>query len=278
MSAGFQKFDQPSQPTGGPPNSKRGGFLGKCFGCCIGRHDASADTQPLNILQPRTQNSFDELLEKSSRAREDMWQELGTLEPLVLSHLAFRVVKRSNGNVIMASDGLSDPFDDMSLGEGNVNGFGLEFYIETPGSELADSGQDIKSSWQFQLLYTVSQLAAGKSVQRHGSIRSILDDMKLLSTEAEGVNDAIPDAFKTDHVNAAGRVGALLGLKPQGTDMPQQIEEMPLTDVNLVNIKLLTLRELQLITEKGPGGRQQLNEVFDGPERLLSSLKRQSAI
>ena len=51
-------------------------------------------------------------------------------------------------------------------GEGNVNGFGLEFYIETPGSELADSGQDIKSSWQFQLLYTVSQLAAGKSVQR----------------------------------------------------------------------------------------------------------------
>ena len=51
----------------------------------------------------------------------------------------------------------------------------------------------------------------------HGSIRSILDDMKLLSTEAEGVNDAIPDAFKTDHVNAAGRVGALLGLKPQGT-------------------------------------------------------------
>lgn len=61
-------------------------------------------------------------------------------------------------------------------------------------------------------------------------------------------------------------------------DMPQQIEEMPLTDVNLVNIKLLTLRELQLITEKGPGGRQQLNEVFDGPERLLSSLKRQSAI
>ena len=47
-----------------------------------------------------------------------------------------------------------------------MNGFGLEFYIETPGSELADSGQDIKSSWQFQLLYTVSQLAAGKSVQR----------------------------------------------------------------------------------------------------------------
>ena len=70
-------------------------------------------------------------------------------------------------------------------------------------------------------MYSNSQqlmhLLPGLTLTGHGSIRSILDDMKLLSTEAEGVNDAIPDAFKTDHVNAAGRVGALLGLKPQGT-------------------------------------------------------------
>ncbi len=46
-------------------------------------------------------------------------------------------------------------------GDGNVNGFGLEFYIETPGSEIADTIHDVKKSWQFQLLYTVSQLAAG---------------------------------------------------------------------------------------------------------------------
>ncbi len=47
------------------------------------------------------------------------------------------------------------------VGEGNVNGFGLEFFIETPADEIADSVDDIKRSWQFQLLYTVSQLAAG---------------------------------------------------------------------------------------------------------------------
>ena len=46
-------------------------------------------------------------------------------------------------------------------GDGNVNGFGLEFYIETPGSEIAETIHDVKKSWQFQLLYTVSQLAAG---------------------------------------------------------------------------------------------------------------------
>lgn len=46
-------------------------------------------------------------------------------------------------------------------GDGNVNGFGLEFYIETPSDEIASGLQDIKKSWQFQLLYTISQLAAG---------------------------------------------------------------------------------------------------------------------
>ena len=37
--------------------------------------------------------------------------------------------------------------------------------------------------------------------------------MKLLSTEAEGVNVAIPEADRPMLVNSAGRVGALLGLK-----------------------------------------------------------------
>ena len=49
----------------------------------------------------------------------------------------------------------------LPTGEGNVNGFGLEFFIETPADEIADSVDDVKRSWQFQLLYTVSQLAAG---------------------------------------------------------------------------------------------------------------------
>lgn len=52
-------------------------------------------------------------------------------------------------------------------GEGNVNGFGLEFFIETPSDEIADSVEEIKTSWQFQLLYTVSQLAAGMQQAVH---------------------------------------------------------------------------------------------------------------
>ena len=48
------------------------------------------------------------------------------------------------------------------LGDGNINGFGLEFFIETASDELPDEMNDIKRCWQFQLLYTVSQLAAGE--------------------------------------------------------------------------------------------------------------------
>jgi hypothetical protein len=99
------------------------------------------------------------------------------------------------------------PHNVTPAGENNVNGFGLEFFIETPAAEIGTSLTDIKKSWQFQLLYTVSQLAAG-----HGGISSIIDDMQLLSTEAEGVNEAIPEERRKALVNRAGRVGALLGL------------------------------------------------------------------
>jgi hypothetical protein len=41
-----------------------------------------------------------------------------------------------------------------------------------------------------------------------------MDDMRLLSTEAEGVHEAIPEEHRRPLVNGANRVGALLGLRP----------------------------------------------------------------
>ena len=85
------------------------------------------------MFEPRNQNTLEDLLERSAAARKDTWQELGTVEPLVLNdsanpallggpkwpalRQAFRVVRpRTGANVILASDGLSDPFDDVTLG------------------------------------------------------------------------------------------------------------------------------------------------------------------
>jgi hypothetical protein len=200
-------------------------------------------------------------------------------------------------------------------GDGNVNGFGLEFYIEAPASEFGDaadaaasgfggpstaspsassgSGPTLhaaKASWQFQLLYTVAQLAAG-----HGGIRAIMDEMRLLSTEAEGVAGAMPAEAASPPPSAsavvtpAGRVGALLGLRAdalaggaesdgRAPPPPDRIPSMPLTDVLLVNVKLLTLGELGLITERGAQGRAALDAAFRGAGRLVSSLTRPSVV
>ena len=60
--------------------------------------------------------------------------------------------------------------------------------------------------------------------------------------------------------------------------VPQKIETTPLTEVHVVSIKLLTLKELQLITEQGAAGRQKLDALFEGNGRLVSSLSRSSVV
>lgn len=45
-----------------------------------------------------------------------------------------------------------------------------------------------------------------------------MDDMKLLSTEAEGVRESIPEEFRQSLVNSSDRVGALLGLQDSRQD------------------------------------------------------------
>jgi hypothetical protein len=266
-----------------------------CFKCCTDFKDNGGDQylQPLTLM-PTSNQTLDDSLEQSIATREQLWRSLGSLEPFSLSQDTvgsiqsgprwpsekhnFRVIHRTNGNVMIVSDGLSDPFDDVQNAQNNVNGFGLEFYVETPEEELGSTLTDIRRSWQFQLLYTVAQLAAG-----HGGIRSIIEDMGLLSTEAEGVAEAFTSPETRDtHVNQAGRVGALLGLTDQrasaGDRVPDYINGMPLTMVRLVNIKLISLAELRLITERGAEGRKKLSELFIGDARLVSSLRRPSAL
>ena len=125
------------------------------FCCCGSRGYQNADTylQPLNIFQPRSTASLEELLEKSSKAREQCWESLGSLEPLVLSHLinpalnggpkwpalrqSFRLIRRADGNVLLVSDGLSDPFDDVTLGESFMRFFMIPLLARKCSQELS---------------------------------------------------------------------------------------------------------------------------------------------
>lgn len=125
-----QQYDGAS--TSAPSRLKR--TFSSCFGCCVSKQDADGDShlQPLNMFEPRTQNTLEDLLDRTAAARKDTWQEIGTQEPIVLNDTVnpalmggpkwpalrqgFRIVRRRTGNVILASDGLSDPFDDITLG------------------------------------------------------------------------------------------------------------------------------------------------------------------
>ena len=77
---------------------------------------------------------MDELLDRTLRARADAWKQLGKTHPINTSYLkapasnerqkwpanrqAYQMIERPGGSTILASDGLSDPFDDATLGEG----------------------------------------------------------------------------------------------------------------------------------------------------------------
>lgn len=277
-----------------PSRVRRGRFL-SWFSCCFGEDSQyhENDLQPLNLYNPSAiQVSVDQLVARSREARAETFSKIGKLHDFILEDDAsslpasvanwpaarqrFRVIVRPRGKtLLLVSDGLSDPFDDLQE-DSNVNGYGLEFYVETPVSEIGLDIAEIKSSWQFQLLSTVCAMAAG-----HGGIRQIIDHMDLLSTEAEGISESIPSESRQSIVNSQSRVGALLGLADERQDnnrVPKMIDGMPLTDVRLVNVKLIQLQELKLITDLGADGRSQLARLFPTEEKSISSLHRPSVV
>ena len=80
---------------------------------------------------------MEELLQRSRRARDDLLKRLGSIEPLTLSQPAspsfaerpkwpalrqsFKLVRRPQDTVLLVSDGLSDPFDDVTLGASGLD-------------------------------------------------------------------------------------------------------------------------------------------------------------
>ena len=78
---------------------------------------------------------------------------------------AWRVIRRAD-SIIIASDGLSDPFeddDDVFVPRGHL----LEVCIEAPLA--AFDGDPVQASWLFDVIYQVSQ-----NVADHGSIDLLL--------------------------------------------------------------------------------------------------------
>lgn len=220
---------------------------------------------------------IDSLIEKTSAARDAAWAKFGELDSNVLTHLlnpslmggprwpamrqAFRVVRR-DGATLLASDGLADPFDDEA--PPSRNGFGLELSAWT-----TDPLPEIPASWLWDIVWNMSQFAA-----KHGGLGELLDEMGALTTELYDVR--IPAEKRDDFVNAQERVGVLLW--PAAAPLPARVDG-PLSPIRLVNVKLLTLKELDYVVETGPDARGVLAERFSKlADPQASSLTRASVI
>jgi hypothetical protein len=221
--------------------------------------------------------TYEEHFDASVELRNAYWNAAGTMETDVLAPLinpAFRGGPRwpslrqafatihLPGRTIMATDGLSDPYDDMDTNADNApyNGFGMEVYISSHVIEEPKG-----NSWQFQLL----QQAAGLVAER-GNLVSFLESYTYISTEFADID--VPEEWR----NEQGMAGAILGL-PDET-LPGSVQ-LSIESVKMVSIKLLTRAELKYVVENGAEARMKLAELLiKQGNATLSSLSRPSVI
>lgn len=205
-------------------------------------------------------------LEATSKARDDVWSAWGALEPDVISHLinpsfmggprwpamrqAYRVARRGP-DVLIASDGLADPYD-AEHGPQDENGLGLELFAITDDSiaRAAEGVAQYGATWLHDLVFHCAQLAAN-----HGGVGSLLDELGAISTELNDVK--IPEAHRARYVNEHGRFGILLS--PAPAPLPPHITG-PLSNIRLLHIQLLALPELAFVVEGGEPARAELLE------------------
>lgn len=240
------------------------------FGGAPAAPDSSA---PLPEAEPNL------ALEASQARRDAFWSEVGMVEHDVLGHLispgllggpawptarqAYRVVRRDGGAILIATDGMSDPFDDTEEGL-PVNGFECELFIEVTDLPMAHRGEPgeidpIKHSWAFELLSHVAGMIA-----EAGGGKAQLDHYGVLSMELPGVSrsDAIAAALPPRFVTADDALGILIG--GPAPDFPDRIADMPLSPVRLVPIVILTAAELAEIRAGDEETRTAIAERLGG--------------
>ncbi|WP_419899002.1 Suppressor of fused protein (SUFU) [Roseomonas sp. USHLN139] len=218
--------------------------------------------------------------------RHAFWQAVGQVEDDVLTPLispsftggpawpstrqAYRVVRRGHA-LVLATDGLSDPFDGV---QGAGNGFGLELFLETGdiAAEFAGLPGDVSGlsrSWAFELLSHVAGTVAGA-----GGILPQLERHGVLSMELPGVSRArsLPDQLPPGFVTEDDALGLLLG-GPE-PDFPTLIADMPLSPVRMVPVVLLKAAELTALRQGGAEARHRLAGRLAASTGHRSSLGR----
>ncbi|MCG8294147.1 suppressor of fused domain protein [Pseudomonas entomophila] len=219
------------------------------------------------------------------------WQTVGNVEQDVLGHAispslmggphwpstrqAYRVVRRER-SILLASDGLSDPFDDV---EGAGNGFELELFVESadfPETVYGKTGDvsPFMGSWAFDVVRTVADTVADA-----GGINHRLERFGVLSFELPGVSESpcmkgqLPAHFVTED----DCLGVLVG--GPAPDFSTHLADMPLSPVTLVPVVVITAAELDYVRNGGGQARMDLVERLQAAGHgHVSNLQRESVI
>lgn len=198
-----------------------------------------------------------EIYDQTNEARDKLFSSLGKVDSDVIGHIinpafmggpqwpslrqAFSII-RSGKNIKVASNGLSDPFNDIA--EPN-NGFKLEVIAET----TEELGTDISSSWLYKLVYAISQQAA-----HSGQIAKLVSAYGVVTMELYA-----EDCGLEEFQNKDGMVGVILGI--ESPDIPKSIK-FPAEEMILVTVQLLTADELDYVSEKRAEGRNHIHELL----------------
>jgi hypothetical protein len=222
------------------------------------------------------QNEREKDLQDTYKWRAEFYQGMGTLDPVVISsrhspnlgngphwptpRSAWCTV-RTNTTTIMGSDGLADPYDNVS--EPN-SGFGLEVFAETPDKLDISDSNPIQNSWLFHLVHEVTH-------------EILLDPKFRYFIEKFGfVSISIPTHPDLSNFQGQdGSVGVLLGVPKPGIP-PWAF--FPGGECKFISIKLLTPKELTFAIEQHKGGALLAKRFTEGASHHLSSLLRDSVV
>ncbi len=210
------------------------------------------------------------MMERGFESREFVLASLGEVDSDVMSPLmnpafmggpawpsfrqSWRTVRREN-SIMVASDGLSDPFEDEKI----PLGFKVEAYAETE-----DKIENVHASWLLSLVYQVSQIIA-----HYGNVHEMLEKYNTLSTVA--FIEGLPDEW----VNSEGNAGIILGTFSESVPDKISLDE---GDISFLSVKLLHPKELEFLESDAVSEekRNELVKLFKGDH--LSSLNRESVV
>ncbi|MHA7627453.1 imm11 family protein [Corallococcus sp. M7] len=209
-----------------------------------------------------------ELWHQARHARAAVWRELGTtsddlyIPPVVGGPWPgerqwWEAMRRPDGGMLIVTDGLSDPFNDIL--DRPTAGFGLELAIETP-----EPLGEVWKSWPVHLLERVAY-----EVAEFEKLRVSLSN-GTLSMEVDGVG--MPETLVTPE----GRVAVLIGME---TDSLPSRFTLPGGEVRLLTVKVLMPAELKWLLQQGRGAAAELIRRFKAAgETHLSRSWRQPVV